>query len=153
MLDAVGGDPLGGKPGEFVRVRRHQDQRMPVAGEFMGKLEPDAAGAAGDERGFVHGRSFAGPVPCGSPSDHAMVAAMVCLTLGILPAPDPAEEAGARLFRDHFHAHHPAGGNRRVYLGVHWPTDVVAGWMLGGAWALLFWLVAMRLDPPAPARP
>jgi undecaprenyl-diphosphatase len=40
-------------------------------------------------------------------------------------------------------------GASRVYLGVHYPTDVIAGWLIGLSWALLCWLVERSLERQA----
>jgi undecaprenyl-diphosphatase len=76
------------------------------------------------------------------PSGHAMVSAVVYLTLGTLLARVVSGlwlkiyvMAVAFSFTGLI-------GLSRLYLGVHWPSDVLAGWAAGAAWALLWWAIA-----------
>jgi undecaprenyl-diphosphatase len=38
-----------------------------------------------------------------------------------------------------------------VFLGVHWPSDVLAGWSFGTLWALAWWWIAARLRRGGPS--
>jgi undecaprenyl-diphosphatase len=73
------------------------------------------------------------------PSGHAMMSAIVYLTLGtLLASVEPNVRIKLYLFGVALLLTALVGISR-VYLGVHWPTDVVAGWAAGLAWALLLW--------------
>ena len=84
------------------------------------------------------------------PSGHALQSAVIYLTLGTMIA---ATQQSRRI---KFYVLAFAVtltmlvGGSRVYLGVHWPSDVLAGWTLGAAWAGLGWLLFRRIgsEPP-----
>jgi undecaprenyl-diphosphatase len=102
-------------------------------------------------KGFF-ARARPDPVPClwvsspSFPSGHATLAAVVYLTLGILLArlePRPLLKA---YFLGVMMTLTVLVGVSRVYLGVHYPTDVLAGWTVGLVWGLLCWLAAWYLQ-------
>jgi undecaprenyl-diphosphatase len=80
------------------------------------------------------------------PSGHALLAAATYLTLGALLARVQPTRAlkGYLMFLAIVLTF--VVGSSRVYLGVHWPTDVLAGWTIGAIWALFCSLVAYWLQ-------
>ncbi|MER7821181.1 phosphatase PAP2 family protein [Streptomyces sp. NPDC096097] len=81
------------------------------------------------------------------PSGHAMTATVVCgLLLWLLPRPAPGRGPGARVLAAWTVAAVSVlgVGFTRVYLGVHWPSDVLAGWLLGVALVALATSVPVR---------
>jgi undecaprenyl-diphosphatase len=79
------------------------------------------------------------------PSGHAMISAVVYLTLASLVT-RLMERRRLKIYAMTIAIVFTAAiGVSRVYLGVHWPSDVLAGWMAGASWALVCWSIASRI--------
>jgi len=80
------------------------------------------------------------------PSGHAMLSAVTYLTLGVLLARAHERRRTKIIVMTYGVTLTVLIGLSRIYLGVHWPTDVMAGWALGAAWAAVWWLIAWQLQ-------
>jgi undecaprenyl-diphosphatase len=116
-----------------------------------------ATAASGEVANFVLKNLFLRPRPdvvpylrdvtsTSFPSGHAMESAIIYLTLGAMLM-RVAERRITKLYCIGMAAFLTlVVGVSRVYLGVHYPTDVLAGWMFGFFWASLCWIVARRFE-------
>lgn len=80
------------------------------------------------------------------PSGHATLSAVTFLTLGALLTRANTQPRVKAYFASLAVFLTLAVGVSRVYLGVHYPSDVLAGWCIGSAWAILCWVTALFLQ-------
>jgi undecaprenyl-diphosphatase len=86
------------------------------------------------------------------PSGHALKSAAIYLLLATLAGHLMASRAARRALMAMSVLLSLLIGLSRVYLGVHWPSDVLAGWLIGAPWAWGCWRLAglkavRRTDP------
>lgn len=80
------------------------------------------------------------------PSGHSTMSAATFLTLGALLARLDSRKRFKAFALGWALALTLLVGLSRVYLGVHWPTDVAGGWAAGATWAMICWLATRALQ-------
>jgi undecaprenyl-diphosphatase len=87
------------------------------------------------------------------PSGHSLVSAVVYMTLGVLLTRVTTDRRAKTYFVVLAAAITCLIGLTRMYVGVHYPTDVLAGWAIGLLWALVCGAVARELQRRHVIRP
>ncbi len=90
------------------------------------------------------------------PSGHATLSAIAYLTMGALLARTQPSFTISLYFMSLAAFLTVLIGVSRIYLGVHYPTDILGGWCIGAAWAMGCWVLmawlqsAGQVEPPSP---
>jgi undecaprenyl-diphosphatase len=101
--------------------------------DFYSRPRPDLV----PHGSYVYSSSF--------PSGHSTLSAATFLTLAMLIASLEPKRGTKRMVFGLAAVLVLGVGFSRIYLGVHWPSDVLAGWCLGAAWALAGWVALLKL--------
>jgi undecaprenyl-diphosphatase len=130
----------------YLAVQRRRGEASYLAGSIVTGLAFSSLLKQGFHRPrpelFPHGSMI---YTSSFPSGHSLMSALVYLTLGALLAA-AQDRRGVKIYILSLSALVTLiVGLSRVYLAVHWPSDVLAGWLAGAAWAMLSWLVWTRL--------
>ena len=80
------------------------------------------------------------------PSGHSMLSAVVYLVLGTMLARMERRRPIKAYFITVAVLLTTMVGVSRVYLGVHYPSDVLGGWTAGLAWAIVWWFIARYFE-------
>lgn len=92
------------------------------------------------------GPSLEGGFPRGFPSGHTAEATIVFLTLAAVVAVLDIDRRVKTMILSIAALASFSVGASRIYLGDHWPSDVLAAWILGTAWALFALIVLERSE-------
>jgi len=134
--------------GLFVALRERREALLVLAAALSGVLVSQGLKQLfGRERPDLTFRAVEAANPS-FPSGHAMLSAVVFLTLGVLSARFVKRTRIKAYVVGTAVAATLLVGLTRIYLGVHWATDVLAGWSVGAAWAMACWLAAWAWDRP-----
>jgi undecaprenyl-diphosphatase len=143
--------------GFLVTLKRYAEAGMMALAAIGGQILSEALKAFIDRPRPDFVAHIVDTTSASFPSGHAMMSAAIYLSIGAMLA----RVQSKRRLKTYIHVTAVLVtllvGMSRVYLGVHYPSDVLAGWCFGAAWAILCWSVLAWLArgegdaPPANA--